>query len=160
MAIYIHHMGAMMTEPTKPQGLGAFAQAVILRAAIVDTRNAELDAAKKQLALAEEVLKAALLQAGLKSVKYRDWTVFLRTIIAASLKGDDANADNPKQAAIDALKSHGLGWLVKETVNKNTLSAWARELPKDEATLAPKVPDAVKQFIEIFQNQAIGIRSS
>lgn len=148
-----------MSDTTKPSGLGALAQAVILKNAFIEMKKAELEQLQAEYEQLQEAVTGALVQEGLASIKYRDWTIFLHTSTHASLKNTEGDED-PKQAARDALRKNKLEWMIREHVFVQTLESWVREQPVDEHTMAPVIPDALKPFINVFQKTDLRVRKS
>lgn len=95
-----------------------------------ERRNAEgsLNKLKERLALLEAELLKRYEHAGMQSMKTASGhTVYLRRELWAGAK--DKNIDGLTRA----LKDVGLGELVKESVNSQTLSSWVREQEKQLA---------------------------
>jgi hypothetical protein len=82
--------------------------------------EADLEATKEQIKKLEEGLVEYMSDHNMQKLSVLDRTVYLRREIWASLKD--------KEAGAAALKAHGVGWLVGESVNTQRLSAWIREL--------------------------------
>lgn len=117
--------------------------------------SAELDDAKAALADVESQLLSQFEQDGVQSVKHKasGRTVFTRRDLRSGL-GDD------KDAAIFALEEfEDAKFLVKPNVNAQQLSAWVRELPRDNEDM-PIVPDAIKEAIKVHEIFKISARKS
>lgn len=88
----------------------------------------EIDEVAKEIAQRQEAMTRAFVDNGLSSIKVSvdgaNCTLYLRRDVYAKVESNDL--------LIPALKASGLGSLVKETVNANTLSAKVREWEQDE----------------------------
>lgn len=82
---------------------------------------------------------------GVSSMKCGDTTVHLRRQIWARAKGGD------KEAVCSVLQELGMGDMVSETFNTNTLSAWVREQEREEKP----IPDALQDVIEITEEFSV-----
>ena len=136
-----------MSDSSRPTGLGALAQRVILCDLKIKKAKQELEELQEAANALKEEMLAALASSGLTSVKYQGFTVYVHESIFASLVSCEDD-EEPKGAAIKALKDNGLGWMVKETVASQTLSAWVREQETDDAEM-PKLPEAVASHIKV-----------
>ena len=90
---------------------------------------------QKDLDELQDKLIDALTDDDKESVRFGNYLLSIRKQLWASLDAVH------KDAAISALKKSEAKDLVKETVNTQSLSAWARELPKDPETFAVIFPD-------------------
>lgn len=88
---------------------------------------------------------------GVQSIRTDEGLVFLKRDIYASIPED-------KEAAYAAFKSAGLGDMVKEGINGNTLSAWVRELETEPGEF--DLPEAVMQHIRISEVYKTQMRRS
>lgn len=95
------------------------------KAALAD----DLAATNKDISALEAVLLEQFAEDGIQSIKTQDGpTVYLQVQLWARPIGGRENA-------MEALRLAGLGDLVEETVNLQTLSAWCRERLKSEEEL-------------------------
>lgn len=115
--------------------------------------EAELKAVKEGIAEVEERLTAAFADMGLNSVNadtpFGGKTVYVSELtVARNLLGPDETAQ--------ACKDGGLGHMVKERVNPQTLSAYLREMEDAGEPL----PDSFTDVIEAFKKPQVGVRST
>ena len=78
-------------------------------------------------------------------------TVYLQRDIRASLVRDE-NGD--LEEAHQALRDHGLAWLVKDNVNGNSLSAWIRE----QKTQDTEIPEDLLPYLKISKPYRVKVR--
>lgn len=149
----------MPNEKSKPTGLGALAQRVILAHTKVKQAEQALEDLKEDLKVAKELMLSAFASNGVTSVKYRGFTVYSQDTIYASLISTPGE-EEPKAPAFAALKKNDLGWMVKEGVNNNTLSAWVRELPIDDETGMPMLPAPLAGVIKASKKEDVRIKRS
>ena len=64
------------------------------------------------------------------------------------------NKDGSMEEAHQALREHGLAWLVKDNVNGRTLSAWVREQEKQET----EIPEDLLPFLKISKAYKVKVR--
>ena len=64
-------------------------------------------------------------------------TVYLAKEVYASLVED-------KEQAHEALRRHGLDYMVKDNVNGNTLSSWVRERDREENAIPPELAEVLR----------------
>jgi hypothetical protein len=89
------------------------------------THEGALEKVKKQLALLETELMARFEHSGMQRLNVDGVTVYLhRQIWAKAANGDHVTATH-------ALKEVGLGHMVEERFNAQTLSAWVRERKRE-----------------------------
>lgn len=153
-----------MTNGNGPSGLGLLAQRVILSILKVQRAEEVVSALKKARDEAKDAMEAAFAEAGVTSVKYRGFTVYAYETIYGSLVNHTPTEEDGEQAtkktkSMKALKENDLGWMIKEGVAAQTLSAWVREQEKDEAG-NPKLPEKLKQFIKVSRKSDIGVKRS
>ena len=77
--------------------------------------------------------------------------VYLQRDLRASLVRDE-NGD--LEEAHQALREHGLAWLVKDNVNGNSLSAWIRE----QKTQNTEIPEDLLPFLKISKPYRVKVR--
>lgn len=109
----------------------------------------KLNQRKQELASAKEALLDIFQRNGLQSTSTKTYTLSISRQIFATLRN--------KEVGIRILKKHGLDWLVQDTVNNQTLSAWVREQCPDETSL-PELPNGLKQQIKVFEKFGISVR--
>lgn len=108
----------------------------------------ELKHVKAKLNTAEETLLTFMEQSGMQSAKIDGITVYLHRQWWASATDVQAILDNRDSA-----------FLVKETVNGNSLSSWVRELDKDGEG-QPVLPDDLKTAIKVTERFAVRTRKA
>ena len=113
--------------------------------------NAQLDTLNDERTQLESALLAAWGEEGMSSIRVDGATVSLRRDLWAGLVRNEqgSNAD-----ALSALKRARLGSFVNETVNTQTLSAWARELPRDNDDM-PILPSSLRERINVSEKFSI-----
>ena len=128
--------------------------------------DAEVEKAKEELAKLETEILARWEEAGIQSQKLKGGgTVHIRREVWAGKVPDDPNAE---VLLLEGLKSAGLGDLVKEKVNTQTLSSWVREKQKEmfgDKEVAPEellaaLPPALHtsmRITETFKLRALGV---
>jgi len=87
----------------------------------------------------EEVIRVGFADHGMTTVHLPDFTLYLaKEVRARPINGDD-------EFACAILKANGHEWLVKETINRQTLSAWVREWLDDPEghAITPAIRDAL-----------------
>lgn len=94
-------------------------------------------------------LSDAMLEAGLDSFSGNGRTFYLSTKTFASPKAGMSDE------LISALREHGSGDLVKETVNSSTLSAFVREMKELNAD---ELPGWLTDVVSVFEKTTVGIR--
>lgn len=105
--------------------------------------NAEIEKVDAELAermLAEEV----------QNFSRNGQTFYLNTTVRASAKADR------KQDLFQWFKEHGLGDMVTETVNANTLSAWVREQLEE----SDELPEGLEELVNVYEKTTVGIRKA
>lgn len=115
------------------------------RFAGLTARKRELEAQireiESELAVEEDHIREGFARHGLKTINLPDFTIYLaKEVRARPTNGDD-------ELACSILKAHGHEWLVKETINRNTLSSWVREWLGDPE--GHEISPAIRQALEI-----------
>ena len=146
----------LLTAPAVPAqpGLGLAAAAAEYAELTQRKRDLERQLAfvKEDLTRREEILAADLEAAGLQQLKTNAGAVLYRhEALFASLVKD---ADGEPAAALAALQQQGLGWMVKPTVNANTLRSWVKE---QEQTLEG-LPAELRPHLKISRLPRVGVR--
>ena len=77
--------------------------------------------------------------------------VYLQRDLWTSLVQDETGS---VKEAHQALRDHGLAWLVKDNVNGKTLSAWVREQEKQET----EIPEDLLPFLKISKVYKVKVR--
>ena len=109
---------------------------------------------KEELTRRESLLAEDLDQAGLQQLKTRAGAVLYRhEALFASLAKDPSGETDP---ALEALRQQGLGWMVKATVNANTLRSWVKEQEQTPEGL----PAELRPHIKISRLPRVGVRLS
>lgn len=128
--------------------------------------DAELEKANEELRNLEAEILKRFEEAGLQSMKLTDGaTVHIRREVWA---GQVQDVDNAEFMLLEGLKSAGLGDLVKEKVNTQTLSSWVREKQKEifgDKKVAPEellaaLPEPLHQTMRItetYKLRALGV---
>ncbi len=106
--------------------------------------EAEVDAVKAEAAQLEELLLPQFEQAGLERVSIDGRTVYIERKLWAKAK------DGDKAAVCKALKRCRLGDYVEETFNTNSLSAYVRELDREDRPMPPSLRE-VLEISEVFK---------
>ena len=112
-----------------------------------------LDAVKAEITRLDRELSDAMAEAECPKFARGDSTFYLNSRLFASPKA------GMNEHMISALKAHGFGDIVKETVNTQTLSSFCKEqiaLSGDEETL----PDWLGQVVNTFEKVTVGIRKA
>ena len=112
--------------------------------------DAELKQVRTQLVTLEDAAIEYLAEEGITSVKMNGSTVYMQTQTFASLAED-------KDAAMVAFKEHGLGDLVRETVNSSSLAAFVREMRETEEG---GIPDELEPHVTVSEVTRLRMRSS
>ena len=149
----------MTSQNSKPVGLGALAQRLIIAHTKLKSAEQAVEDLKAELNATKDQVLAEFAANRVTSIKYRGFTVYSKLNTYGSLVSTQGDED-PKAAAIAALKKNDLGWMVKQTVNGNTLSAWVREQPVDPKTGVPQLPPKVAPFVKVSQKPDVGIKQS
>ena len=109
--------------------------------------ESEVNAIKRDLADREAKLVEAFGEAGIQNIKTASGqTVYLNREIFARLAGD-------QEEAHAAFRQAGLGDLIKEVVNAQTLRAYVREM--DEA-----LPEGLQPYIDVTEVYRMRMRSN
>ena len=111
----------------------------------------EMDGELKRRKEARDQMEAQLLQAfiqeGVQSIKTAEGMAYMRRDLWASLVGSpNTLVDTP------------LDWLIKPSVNQQSLSSAVREYPRDELSDLPILPEEVKELIKVVEVFKIGVR--
>ena len=106
----------------------------------------ELKTHKEGMAIIEAQLLERFAQEGVKSIRTNKGLVYLH-------KQTWASCSDPAELAKTAW-----AWLVKGSVNSQTLSAQVRELPVDEETDESQIPEAIKPFITVTGKFSVRVR--
>ena len=109
--------------------------------------ESEVNAIKRDLADREAKLVEAFGEAGIQNIKTASGqTVYLNREIFARLAGD-------QEEAHAAFRQAGLGDLIKEVINAQTLRAYVREM--DEA-----LPEGLRPYIDVTEVYRMRMRSN
>lgn len=122
------------------------------RVVALDNRKAELeselDEVKAERARLQEQLIDQMAEKGLQSLNADGRTVYIRREIWASAQDVSELSEFPATAAF-----------VKPSVNGQTLSAYVRELPRDDED-NPIVPEEIKDAVRVSVVHKIGSRKA
>lgn len=118
--------------------------------------QADLDEIKSEIRDVEEQLLGKFGEEGMSSVKVGNKTLWLDRKIWASAGGDT-------EGAIASLKQEGYGDMVKETVNRGSLSALVREFAKPLQTpeeVQAELPGSMAKAIKVTETNNIRVRGA
>lgn len=111
----------------------------------------ELDAKLKKVKEVRDLLEQQLLEAfrgeGVQSIRTTEGLAYLRRDTWASLA-----------APADQLKGTPLEWLIKSSVNQQSLSAVIREYPRDDQEQII-LPEEVKSLVNVTEVYKVGVRT-
>ena len=103
---------------------------------------------KENMARVEKQLLNKFGNDGVKSIRTKEGLVYLHHGLWANCS-DSAG-----------LRGTAWAWMVKGSVNANTLSATVRELPVDEETGDPILPEEVKEHVSISDKWSVRVRAA
>ena len=110
----------------------------------------ELDHLKVRMGALEKQAIDRFMEMGARSIKTTGGqTVYLQNEVYASLISD-------KERAHEVLRSHGLDYMIKDSVNGNTLSSWVREQEKEDIPIPPEV----EEVLSVRRNTRVKVKSS
>ncbi|HEY5571813.1 MAG TPA: hypothetical protein VIK64_02260 [Anaerolineales bacterium] len=109
--------------------------------------DAELKRRKEARDALEQELLAAFRDEGVQSIRTSEGLAYLRRDIWASLSGTP-----------DQLLGGPLEWLIKPSVNQQSLSAVVREYQRDDQD-QPILPEEVKALVNVTEVYKVGVRS-
>jgi len=109
--------------------------------------DAELKKRKEQRDTLEQELLAAFREEGVQSIRTSEGLAYLRRDIWASLA-----------APAEQLMGGPLEWLIKPSVNHQSLSAVVREYQRDDQD-QPILPEEVKALINVTEVYKVGVRA-
>jgi len=109
--------------------------------------DAEIKKRKEERDQMEAQLLQAFIQEGVQSIKTAEGMAYMRRDLWASLIGSpNTLVDTP------------LDWLIKPSVNQQSLSSAVREYPRDELSDLPILPEEVKELIKVVEVFKIRVR--
>jgi len=126
-------------------------------------KEGEVDAIKEELRLLEPLLMERFENAGMQSMKSaKGTTLYIRREIWAGA------AEGAEELLLSSLKAVGLGDMVKEKVNTQTLSAYVREVEKERfagAAVSPfeivqALPEPLRKVVAINEKHSLRTRKS
>jgi hypothetical protein len=120
--------------------------------------KSEAEKLQKEADEIESELLDQFMQEGVQNIKTDSGTVFLRSQIWASYPSDD-NGGRTYSETNDALRAAGLGMMVNERFNSQTLSAWVREQERDELG-NPILPDELRDKLAVATKFEIAVRKA
>jgi len=121
-------------------------------------KQAEKDI-KEELAMVEAQLLEQFEDMGMSQIKTKaqpgrpSRTVHLHRMVTASVVG----GKTPELCS--AMKAIGMGALVKETVNHQTLGSWARDQERDKDDL-PILPPELAGIVSVFEKISVRVRKA
>lgn len=112
----------------------------------------DVDKLKEQLAVLEPQIMQRFENAGMQSMKSKSGVVlYIRRELWAGA------AEGAETLLLESLKSIGLGDMVKEKVNTQTLSAYVREVERDQFNGAAQTPDVLAKALPPALQAAVAI---
>ena len=114
--------------------------------------EARINQIKERMGKIEPVLTEYFAIEGLQNMKMKEGTAYLKRDVVASLVRDE---NGEHEGAINALRKAGLGYLVKEGVNSQTLNAYVREAEKNE----DEIPQGVRPFLKVSEMYKLRVRA-
>lgn len=117
-----------------------------------DALETELKQIKAQMAAMKPSLSEQMLESGMQSTNIDGRTVYLQRQLWASFKPPEDQEDIGVNAFLEAK----LGWLVKATVNSQTLSAYVREQAEfndaqDMEDVIASLPEQIRPFVKVSE---------
>ena len=111
----------------------------------------ELDETKAKLTSLEEEVLEQFTDLGVRSLNTKDGehTVYLQKRTFASLIPDKARAHS-------VMTSHGLGYMIKPSVNASTLASWVLEQEKENIP----IPEEVQGVLNVTHKHFVRVKSS
>jgi hypothetical protein len=92
----------------------------------------------------EEKLLSQFEESGVQSMRVNGMTVYMHRQLWANHNGD-------KETTVQALRASGLGDMIYETFNSQTLSAWVREMEDIDT----EIPEAVRPHLKLSERFSI-----
>lgn len=126
-----------------------------------EKREAErsLASIKKQIADVEPHVMDHLTQMGYDNIKVDGTTIYIKRNLRANIVG---GVD--KEAMAEAFKKFDMEYLIKPTVNANSLSSYFRNeedaLDTPPEDVADLVPEELREFVKLFEQFQLGVRQS
>ena len=120
-------------------------------------RKAELEDDLKALTAeideTDKALSDQMMEAELPKFSHSGVTFYLKTRLFASPQA------GRKEDMFDALREHGYGDLITETVNSNTLSSFCKE-QIEQSGEAEALPEWLSQVVSTYEKTSVGVRKS
>lgn len=108
----------------------------------------ELKAIEEEMTALERVIREDFAEHGMRQVNLPDFTIYLaKEVRARPINGDD-------EYACEALIAAGEEWLVKRTINRQSLSSWVRERLEDGDGDIPKPIADVLEITNVYRVRA------
>ena len=117
----------------------------------------ELSFVQEELDILEKQIEEMFIEEGVPSMKLGKTNVYLRTQMFVSPKRRediDETTDDAKARACQALRAAGLGWLVAEGFNANTLRSALKEMKEEDGCL----PHEIEAAFNITERFRVGVR--
>jgi hypothetical protein len=114
-----------------------------------DTLNARTKELAQQIQAVESELADAMLADEVQSFNHAGTTFYLSTKVHASPAAD------AKYELFDALRNHGFGSLIVETVNAQTLSSFIKEQREENGY---DIPNWLDGLINVFDQTTVNMR--
>ncbi len=116
---------------------------------IKDDLEAKLKIINEQIDKTKEKLTQEMINQETPNINRRGKILYLNTRTFAS------PVEGQRETLYAALKEIGEGDMVKETVNANTLSSWAKSLLEED-----NMPDNIKELLNIYEKTTVNLRNS
>ncbi len=114
----------------------------------------EVESGMKEL---EEQLLEDFTRAGVDKMSLDGKTFYLTSrIFVSPKKKDTEDTTMAYERVCEGLRDMGLDWMVTERFNVNTISAYVRELKRNEESL----PEGFEELMNISETFKVGIRNS
>ncbi len=92
-----------------------------------------------------EQLQEKYAEIGIKSLKYGNATIYLKGDYYVGPKDENLKLADIQEQVVEACEQIGLEWLVKETVNAKSLSAYINECKREKR----EIPEQLLELLEI-----------
>ena len=110
----------------------------------------ELEDHKKEMSQVENFILELMLEEGIQNLRTDKGMAYVNKTFAATLKNDV----EPLEAIHEVFEEHGLGHMVKTSINANTLRAYVKEKIESEEGL----PEEIEKRIKITEVQHLRVR--
>jgi hypothetical protein len=114
--------------------------------------EAELDDIKTNMEALSVRINDELVDNGIDNIKLDGYTIYPKLQLYASAQLTPEN----KPLFVE----HGLGDMIKETINGNSMSAYVREFMKDSQMTIDQLPEWLRDNVSMTEKITIGVRRS